>query len=125
LVDAAAGWLVVNAYDPTDRNHGEGHNKLGTILGRRSVVQQDNRYTDKDGEWTGHTFLRELTPAEAQQVREKAEKLARRRPAYDWRAALLRPMTVAVAWPGIAVLLLGSNLFLSARRKGRISRIIE
>ena len=124
LVDATAGWLVVNAYDPTDRSHGEGHNKLGTILGRRSVVEQDNRYTDKDGEWTGHSSLRELTSAEAQQVREKAEQLARRRPAYVWHAALVRPITVAVAWPGIAVLLLGSNLLLSKRGKAQISRII-
>jgi hypothetical protein len=114
-VDAGADWLILDAYDPSDRGRGEGHNKLVTILGRKSTAEQNSSSTDKDGEWTTHNRIRELNPAEAQVVREKAEEIARRRPAIDWYAALIQPLTLAIAWPATGLLLLGLARFLSMR----------
>jgi hypothetical protein len=116
-IDAAADWLVVDGYDPVDRSRGESHYKSATILGRKSTAELNNRSTDKQGEWTLHNRIRELTRAEAQQVREKAEKLARLQPERNWLAPLLRPMTLAIAWPTTGVLLLSAGILLNRRQK--------
>jgi hypothetical protein len=49
-------------------------------------------------------------------VREQVEAIARRGPTRDWGDLLLRPMTLAIAWPAIGLLLLGYARVQNGRR---------
>jgi hypothetical protein len=105
--DAAADWLVLNEQIEWGTHRSETQYKLASIFGRKAATEASTRTADAFGEWPLHVNVRELTPAEAQELRQEAETIVRRIPARDWYTILVRPLTLAIGWPAAGVLLLG------------------
>lgn len=117
-VDASADWCVVSDVDTEGIPRRESHNKLGKFFGRTTAVESTTRAESEKGLWTTQVRLRELEPVEVRAVREEVEAIARRGPTRDWRDLLLRPLTLAVAWPALGLLLLGVALVRDGCRIG-------
>lgn len=71
--------------------------------------------SERTGEYTSHFQLRELDANESQQVRAKVEEVLRSSVTKTWRDLLIRPLTLAVAWPGVGVLLLVAGVLMGRR----------
>jgi len=72
--------------------------------------------------WTTQVRLRELRPAEAKVIRDQVEAIARRGPTRDWAQLLLRPLTLAIAWPALGVLFAGLG---TVRRKSGVRGSVD
>ena len=109
-VDAAADWSVVSEQHNSADESSQRRNKLGTIFGRKVATETRSRTENDKGLWTLDLQFRELDQAEALEVRENVEAIAYQGPTRDWYEMLIQPLTVAIAWPAIGLLLLGIAL---------------
>lgn len=115
-IDAAADWSVVREEESSSDSQTETRYALGDVWGRRAPIKMTERTTAKDGVSNFRLDFRELNAAEAKTVREQAESIASRHPRTMWYVALIRPLTVAVAWPGAGVIVLAMDIVATRRR---------
>jgi len=114
-IDASADWCVESYRNSSAKERNECRNTLAAFFAHAAAIESTVSTETEQGTWTMQLRLRELSPAVAQEVHEEVEAIARRGPTRDWLEVLLRPMTFAVAWPAIGLVLLG----LAQVRNGR------
>jgi hypothetical protein len=114
--DASADWCVKSFRNATAKERNECRSSLGTFFGHAVAIETSTRSETDQGTWTMQLRLCELSRPEAQAVRDEVEAIARRGPTCDWSDLLLRPMTLAIAWPAIGLLLLGYARVQNGRR---------
>lgn len=117
-IDASADWLVESYRNASANERTECRNTLGTLFAHAAAIESTACTETDQGAWTMQLRLRELNSLEAQQVRNEVEAIARRGPTRDWRELLLRPLTLAIAWPAIGLMLLGLALVRNDRKIG-------
>jgi hypothetical protein len=119
-LDPAADWQIrkLSASGPAGSSM-EASYTLSQFFGRVGASQWTNRQHDDERQDIGQGHARELDSEEIKAVQQEAESVARRPLiSNSWPKKLLRPLTLAVAWPAAAILLILSDL---TRRRTRRS----
>lgn len=105
-IDGAADWSIVSEKSTQKDERSESEYSLATIFGRKSMAEQKSHTIEAKSEHTFHFRLRELDSRESQEVRAQVEEMVRNSAEKNWREWLVRPLTLAIAWPGLGVVLL-------------------
>lgn len=113
-IDEAADWSVVRAEESSADEQSESRWTMGSVLGRHAAIETVVHTNNKSRTSQFQSRFRELSPAEAAEVREQAEAIARRRPT-NWFAMFARPATWAIAWPATGVVLLIAGIGMGRR----------
>jgi hypothetical protein len=116
-VDAASDWSVIDMEEISRSERSNTHHTLANLFGQNVATETLVRNTGDAGDWTFQMRFRELSPTEAQMVREEAETIAQRRPEANRYAMSIQPLPIAIAWPAAGMLLLVGGIVLRPRVK--------
>jgi hypothetical protein len=105
--DAAADWCVVSEENHTAKERNVSRHQLGTIFGRVTAIDTKRETKNAEGEWKVQLRLREMGDAESQQMRATVNDIVRRGAMRSWSKALARPISLAIAWPVVGLVLAG------------------
>jgi hypothetical protein len=121
-VDAASDWQTRHARGAfDDGTHDESTVKWGSLFGRSVPITAtiDNRSEVDRTIGTEYYKVEELTITQAQAIRDEVETAVRKLRGGSWKEWLLRPGTLAIAWPATGLLMLCLGQFLAHRREGQ------
>jgi hypothetical protein len=105
--DAAADWCVVSDENESAHDRHEGRNQLGTIFGRVTAIETTRASKNEEGEWNMRLRFREMDAAESLKTRATADDIARLGSTRDGNASLSWPLSLAIAWPAVGLMLAG------------------
>jgi hypothetical protein len=108
--DAAADWCVVSDENYTPKERNVSRHQLGSIFGRVTAIDTTRETKNEEGEWKVQLRVREMDDAELQQMRATVNDIVRRGAMRSWSKTLARPISLAIAWPAVGVILAGVGM---------------